>query len=126
MKTLPRSLHLLKFVIHKKLIINHWSEIAMENEIKKVSKYLRIPAGKLSYTENNIIQMKAGAHNIVGFSSIINHIHNACGKENETPETFFLVKQYFDFANLFIRSTSKRDKCESSRVSSANSDYYIS
>lgn len=85
----------------------------VENEIKKVARFLQIPAGKLSYTEDNIIQMTAGESRIVGFSTIINHFHNIYEKENKTSENFFLAKQYFDFANLFIRSTSKRDKCKS-------------
>lgn len=84
----------------------------VESEIKKVSKYLKLPVGKLSYTEDNIIQMKAGDERIIGFSTIINHLHNTIEKENQTSENFFLTKQYFDFANLFIRSTSKRDKCK--------------
>lgn len=85
----------------------------VENEIKKVSRFLQIPVGKLSYTEDNIIQMTAGESRIVGFSTIINNFHNIYEKENKTSENFFLAKQYFDFANLFIRSTSKRDKCKS-------------
>lgn len=84
----------------------------VENEIKKVSKFLQIPAGRLSYTEDNIIQMNVGNIKIVGYSSILNHFHNVYEKENKTSENYFLAKQYFDFANLFIRSTSKRDKCK--------------
>jgi hypothetical protein len=85
----------------------------VESEIKKVAKYLQVPIGKLSYTDDNIIQMKAaGDEKIVGFSSIINFIHQKVEKENQTSEQYFLTKQYFDFANLFIRGTSKRDKCK--------------
>lgn len=85
----------------------------VENEIKKVSNYLQLPVGKLSYTDDNIIQMKSsGDAKIVGYSSIINHFHNIIEKENKSSENYFLAKQFFDFANLFIRSTSKRDKCE--------------
>lgn len=84
-----------------------------ENELKKVSKYYQLPVGKLSYTDDNIIQMKAsGNDKIVGFSSILNHFHGKIEKENKNSENFFLQKQFFDFANIFIRSTSKRDKCE--------------
>lgn len=83
----------------------------VESELKKVSKYLKLPIGKLTYTDDNIIQMKtSNGGSIVGFSSILNHLHNLAEKENKTSESFFLAKQYFDFANLFIRSTSKRDK----------------
>lgn len=85
----------------------------VESEIKRISKYLQLPVGKLSYTDDNIIQMKSGEEKIVGFSSIINHFHATFDKENKTSENYFLAKQFFDFANIFIRSTSKRDKCKS-------------
>lgn len=82
-----------------------------EKEIKKVSKYFQLPLGKLTYTDDNIIQMKAGDKTLVGFSTILNHFHSIVEKENKSSENYFLTKQYFDFANIFIRSTSKRDKC---------------
>jgi hypothetical protein len=85
----------------------------VELELKKVSKYYQLPVGKLSYTDDNIIQMKgAGNEKIVGFSSILNHFHGKIGNENKNSENYFLQKQWFDFANLFIRSSSKRDKCK--------------
>lgn len=84
----------------------------VESEIKKVSKYLQLPIGKLSYTEDNIIQMKAGDTTIVGYSTIINHLHNIHEKENKKSENYFSAKQFFDYANSFIRSTSRRDKCK--------------
>jgi hypothetical protein len=49
--------------------------------------------------------------NIVGYSTIFNHYHQELEKENKT-ENYYLTKQFFDFANIFIRSTCKRDKCE--------------
>lgn len=116
-KSLPLAFCIFIYLL-KSFSKDHWLEIMIENEIRKVSKYLLLTAGKLSYTENNIIQMKAGEISIVGFSSIINHFHNVCERENETSEIFFLVKQYFDFANLFIRSTSKKDRCKLSQISS--------
>lgn len=89
-------------------------QIMAESEIKKVSKYLQLPIGKLSYTDDNIIQMKtSGENKVVGFSSILNYLHNIIEKENRTKENYFLTKQFFDYANQFIRNTSKRDKCES-------------
>lgn len=88
-------------------------KVMVENELKKVSKYYQLQHGKLSYTDDNIIQMKGqGNDKIVGFSSIINHFHEKIEKENKNSENYFLQKQFFDFANLFIRSTSKRDKCK--------------
>lgn len=84
----------------------------VELEIKKISKYLQVPAGKLTYSDDNIIQMKAGSEKIVGFSSIMNYFHKIIEKENKSSENYFLTKQFFDFANLFIRSTSKKDKCK--------------
>lgn len=85
----------------------------VENDIKKTAKYLQIPVGKLSYNEDNIIQMKtSGEEKIVGFSSILNHLQNLYEKENKKSENYFLQKQFFDYANLFIRSTSKRDRRE--------------
>lgn len=85
----------------------------VENELKKVSKYYQFPLGKLSYTDDNIIQMKGtGSDKTVGFSSILNHFHEKIEKENKNSENYFLQKQFFDFANIFIRSTSKRDKCK--------------
>ena len=85
----------------------------VENEIKKVSKYLQLPLGKLSYAEDSIIQMKlSGDEKLVGYSSIINHLHNIHEKENKKSENYFLAKQFFDYANLFIRSSSKKDKCK--------------
>lgn len=102
--------------------ILHRDRKMVENDIKKVSKYLKVPVGKLSYTDDHIIQMKTnGDERIVGFSSIINYLHNVVEKENKTSENYFLAKQFFDFANVFIRSTSKRDKCKSSSVTFANS-----
>lgn len=84
----------------------------VDSEIKKVSKYLQLPIGKLSYNDDNIIQMKmSGDEKIVGFSSILDHLHNLIEKENRTSENFYLTKQFFDYANQFVRSTSKRDKC---------------
>lgn len=88
--------------------------IMAESEIKKVSKYLKLSIGKLSYTDDNIIQMKtSGEDKVVGFSSILNYLHNIIEKENRTTENYFLTKQFFDYANQFVRNTSKRDKCES-------------
>lgn len=83
----------------------------MDSEIKKISKYLQLPIGKLSYVDDNIIQMKMlGEEKVIGFSSILNHLHNIVEKENETSENYFLTKQFFDYANTFVRNTSKRDK----------------
>lgn len=97
----------------------------VENDIKKVSKYLKVPIGKLSYTDDHIIQMKTkGEEKIIGFSSIINYLHNVVeenGSKTSDSENYFLSKQFFDFANVFIRSTSKRDKCKSSCIKFGNS-----
>lgn len=86
----------------------------VESEIKRISKYLQVPLGKISHTDDNIIEMKTDndGKKIVGYSTILNHFHQIFAKENKTSENYFLTKQYFDFANLFIRSTSKRDKCK--------------
>lgn len=82
-----------------------------EQEIQRLSDYFKLPIGILSYTEDNIIQMtNADKTKIVGFSSIVNFMHNQIEKEN-IDEDFYLTKQFFDYANVFIRSTSKRDKC---------------
>lgn len=84
-----------------------------EIELKKVSRYLQLPIGKLSYTEDNVIQMKtAGDEKIVGYSTILNYFHNIHEKENKESESYFLTKQFFDYANLFIKNISKRDKCK--------------
>lgn len=85
--------------------------MAVETEIKKVAKYFQLPVGKFSYTEDNVIQLKTSGEQLTGFSTILNHLHNI-SKENNSSENFFLTKQFFDYANLFIRSTSKRDKGE--------------
>lgn len=85
----------------------------VENDIKKISKCLQLPIGKLSYTDDNTIQMKlSGEENIVGYSSILNYLHNINEKENKKSENYFLTKQFFDYSNTFIRNTSKRDKCK--------------
>lgn len=85
-----------------------------ESELRQLARYLGIEnqLGKLSYTDDNIIQMETKAGNVKGFSSIVNHFHQIVEKENTTSESYFLKKQFFDFANLFIRTTCKRDKCE--------------
>lgn len=107
---------------HCKYILREKAERMVENDIKKVAKYLKVPVGKLSYTDDHIIQMKTtGDERIVGFSSIINFLHNVVEKENKTSENYFLAKQFFDFANVFIRSSTKRDKCKSSSRTFANS-----
>lgn len=84
-----------------------------ESELRRLVRYLGIEdhLGKLSYTDDNIIQMETKAGNVKGFSSIVNHFHQIVEKEN-TSESYFLKKQFFDFANLFIRTTCKRDKCK--------------
>jgi hypothetical protein len=86
-----------------------------EKELTKIANYLNHPIkGKLSYTEDNIIQMQQGNSQIIGFSTIVNFFHNEVQKEQskQSVEDFYLTKQFFDFANVFIRSTSKRDKCK--------------
>lgn len=80
-----------------------------ESEIKKVYKWYQEPVGKIGYTSDNTIQMKASGDQFVGFSSILNNIHNANEKENLNAETFFITKQFFDFVNIFIKSTFKKD-----------------
>lgn len=84
-----------------------------ESELRRLARYLGIEdhLGKLSYSDDNIIQMETKAGNVKGFSSLLNYFHSIVEKENTTSESYFLKKQFFDFANLFIRTTSKRDKC---------------
>ncbi|XP_070490664.1 eukaryotic translation elongation factor 1 epsilon-1 [Chironomus tepperi] len=87
--------------------------MTVETEITRVAKYLKYPIkGKLSYTEDNIIQLQINEkEKIVGYSSILNYFHNEVqNKDNQSVQDFYQTKQFFDFANLFIRSTSKRDK----------------
>lgn len=80
-----------------------------ENEIKKIAKYFQLPLGKLSYNEDNVIQLKtAGGEKLVGFSTILKHFQS--GKENKSSESYYLTRQFFDYANIFLRGTSKRDK----------------
>lgn len=89
--------------------------MTVETEIVRIANYLKYPIkGKLSYTKDNIIQLKISADkNIVGFSTILNYFHNKVQKdEQQSVEDFYLTKQFFDYANLFIRSTCKRDKCK--------------
>lgn len=86
--------------------------MTVEQEVIKIATYLKIQVkGKISYTEDNIIQLQIDGKVLVGFSTILNHFHNKIEKDNKTPE-FFLTKQWFDFSNLFIRSSCKRDKCK--------------
>lgn len=86
--------------------------MTVEQEIIKIATYLKIPVkGKISYSEDNIIQLKIDDKTLVGFSTILNFFHNKIESDKSSPE-FFLTKQWFDFANLFIRSTCKRDKCK--------------
>lgn len=89
--------------------------MTVETEIVRIANFLKYPIkGKLSYTEDNIIQMSiSGNKKVVGFSSILNFFHNNQMQKNnqQSVQDFYLTKQFFDFANLFIRSTSKRDKC---------------
>lgn len=86
--------------------------MTVEQEVIKIATYLKIQVkGKISYTEDNIIQLQIDGKVLVGFSTILNHFHNKIEKDNKTPE-FFLRKQWFDFSNLFIRSSCKRDKCK--------------
>jgi hypothetical protein len=88
--------------------------MTVEKEITKIATYLKIPVkNKISYTEDNIVQLQIDGKTLVGFSTILNHFHNKIEKNKNSAE-FFLTKQWFDFANLFIRSTCKRDKCENS------------
>lgn len=85
--------------------------MTVEKEITKIANYLKVPVkGKISYTEDNIIQLQIDGKSLVGFSTIINYFHNKTAKDKSSTE-FFLTKQWFDFANIFIRSTCKRDKC---------------
>lgn len=90
--------------------------MSVEKEITRIAHFINYPIkGKLSYTEDNIIQMKIdeNGNKIVGFSTISNYFHNNIQKDQtkEQTEEFYLTKQFFDYANIFIRSTSKRDKC---------------
>lgn len=86
--------------------------MTVEQEITKIATYLKVPVrGKISYTEDNIIQLQIDGKTLIGFSTILNYFHNKIEKDKNTPE-FFLTKQWFDFSNLFIRSTCKRDKCK--------------
>lgn len=81
----------------------------MEN-LKKICNYYKLPIGKLTYTDDNIIQMKTpNNEEIIGFSSILNHFHEKIEK-NKNSENYFFEKQYFDYANIYLRSTSKKDK----------------
>jgi hypothetical protein len=99
--------------------------MTVETEITRVANYLKYPIkGKLSYTEDNIIQMNINANErIIGFSSILNYFHNEVQKQdNQNVQDFYQTKQFFDFANLFIRSTSKRDKCKG--ISLINQNLY--
>lgn len=85
-------------------------DMSVENEIKKVAKYFQLPIGKFSYTDDHTIQMKTSGEQLIGFSTILNHLHNVLAKEKKSAESFFLTKQFFEYANLFIRSNSRRDK----------------
>jgi hypothetical protein len=87
---------------------------AAEIEIKKIARYLKYPIeGKLGYTDDNIIQLQINKEQkITGYSTIINYFHNEFTPKNDVSvQDFYRTKQFFDFANIFIRSTSKRDKC---------------
>ncbi|KAG5674003.1 hypothetical protein PVAND_003996 [Polypedilum vanderplanki] len=87
--------------------------MGVDKEITKIANYINFPIkGKLSFTEDNIIQMKEKDKFIIGFSTIVNFFHDLNEKEQtqQSIENYYLTKQFFDFANVFIRSTSKRDK----------------
>jgi hypothetical protein len=83
-----------------------------QKELESVAKFFKFPLGKLSFTEDNVISMEISKQKkIVGFSSILNHIHNSMSKA-EDPTQHYLTKQFFDFSNLFLRNTNKKDKCK--------------
>lgn len=80
-------------------------------ELVNVAKYFKFPIGKLSYTEDNVITMEVTKQKkIVGFSSILSFWHNQIKNEDATQH--YLTKQFFDFSNLFLRNTCKKDKCK--------------
>ena len=86
--------------------------MTVDKEIIKIATYLKIPVkGKIGFTNENIVQLQIDGKNLVGFSTILNYFHNKVSKKKTSTE-FFLTKQWFDYANLFVRSTSKRDKCK--------------
>lgn len=83
-----------------------------QKELESVAKFFKFPLGKLSFTEDNVIAMEVSKQKkIVGFSSILNDMHNSMNK-NEDPTQHYLTKQFFDFSNLFLRNTNKKDKCK--------------
>lgn len=81
-----------------------------EKDLSRVSNYLKVPVGELSYTDGNIIQMKTkDSKNITGFPSILNFLHSQ-SELNKSSEEYFLVKQFFDYSNLFVKSSAKKDR----------------
>ncbi|CAO1432156.1 unnamed protein product [Diamesa serratosioi] len=81
-----------------------------EKDLSRVSKYLKVPVGELSYTDGNIIQMKTKeSKSITGYSSILNFLHSQ-SESNKSSEEYFLVKQFFDYSNLFVKLTAKKDR----------------
>lgn len=84
-----------------------------EAELTSIANFFQFPLGRLTYTADNVIAMEISENHgkIVGFSSILNYIHNKLCKTDDIAE-HYLSKQFFDFSNLFLRFTCKKDKCK--------------
>lgn len=83
-------------------------------ELVSIAKYFQYPLGKISFTDDKVMQMEVNKNkNLVGFSTILNFIHNELTKGQQIDVVeHYLSKQFFDFSNLFLNFTCKKDKCE--------------
>lgn len=80
-----------------------------EKVVSSVSNYLKVPMGELGYNGDNIIEMKTkDSKYLTGFSTILNSLHSkSVSPVNKKKEEYFLVKQYFDYSYLFVKSSRK-------------------
>lgn len=86
-------------------------------ELVNIAKYFQYPLGKISFTDDKVMQMEVNKNKklqkLVGFSTILNFIHNELSKGREIDVVeHYLSKQFFDFSFLFLNFTCKKDKCE--------------
>lgn len=80
-----------------------------EKVVSRISNYLKVPLGELGYNGDNIIEMKTEKSDyITGFSTILNSLHSKSESlKNKQKEEYYLVKQFFDYSYLFVKSSRK-------------------
>lgn len=75
--------------------------MTVEKELEKIAKYLNIKID-CSFTDDGVIQMKAGKNNLIGFASILNKIHNDRYKNNKEQSSKKIKNLFFPILIMLL------------------------